>query len=143
MATKLKPKPIALAMVICDMVIDDVLTRKKSLVGLFNNIYTSKVPTIHPRLNVYISLTEGYGDYDAELRCVNLDDNKTVGGMKGPLKFINPQQIIEFNFEIGNLVLPQYGNYRFDFLCNNELVISRKFNVTPTKKKESGGKDGV
>ena len=128
-----KPIPIAIAMVICDMVIEDVRTRKKSLVGLFNNISTSKVPVTHPRLNVYIALTEGRGDYDAELRCINLDDNEIVGGMKGPLKFVSPQQIVEFNFEICNFVLPRYGNYRFDFLCSDRLVISRKFHLTPTK----------
>lgn len=130
-----KPVPTALAMVICDTVIDDVRTKKKSLVGLFNNISASKVPACHPQLNVYVALTEGHGDYEAELRCINLDDNNIVGGTKGPLKFMSPQQIVEFNFEICNLCLPKYGNYRFDFICSDQLVISRKFHVTSTENK--------
>ena len=38
-----KPSPIPLTMVICDTVIDDRKTGKKSLIGLFNNINADRV----------------------------------------------------------------------------------------------------
>lgn len=126
-----KPKLIALAMIVCDMVIDDRKTGKKSLIGMFNNITAAKVPSIHPRLNVFISLTEGNGEYAGKLRCSYVNENKPVAEIGGPISFKNPQQIIEFNFELRGLPLIKYGNYRFDFLCNDELLISRKFTVLP------------
>ncbi|MDD4909825.1 MAG: hypothetical protein PHR44_04005 [Candidatus Omnitrophica bacterium] len=130
---KNKPNPIPLAMVLCDMVIDDRKTGKKSLVGIFSNINATKVPCIHPRLNVFISLTEGNGEYAGKLKCLYVDKDKTVAELAGPILFQSPHQIIDFNFELCGLPLVAFGNYRFDFYCNEELVISRKFTVSQRK----------
>jgi len=127
-----KPVPIPLAMVICDTVIQDKKTGKKTLVGLFNNVGAKKVPVIHPSLNVYIILTEGTGNYDGKLKCVVDDD--IVLEMGGPLVFKHPHQIAEWNFNLRNLPLPKFGDYRFEFYCNEELVLSRKFKVSEMKK---------
>jgi hypothetical protein len=136
-----KPRPLPLAMVICDIIIEDKKTGKKSLIGIFDNIHAKSAPCVHPRLNVFISLTEGNGDYNAKLRCVYIDEDKQIAEIRGPIIFNNPLQIIEFNFEICGIKLPQYGNYRFDFYCNEELIISRKFNllpITPAERKSNG-----
>jgi len=131
-----KPNPIALAMVVCDTVIDDRKTGKKSVIGMFNNITVSKVPALHPRLNIFISMTEGNGDYTCKLQCIYVDENSPVAELGGPIVFKNPQQIIEFNFELCGLPLPKYGTYRFDFYCNDIIVISRKFTVLPPKQSQ-------
>ena len=128
-----KPIPLPLAMVICDTVIEDKKTGKKSLIGIFNNINVKKVPCVHPGLNVFISLTEGNGDYIAKLKCIYADKDEAIVELKGSIKFVNPHQITEFNFEISGLKLPEYGNYRFEFFCNEQLVISRKFKLSPIK----------
>lgn len=128
-----KPIPKPLAMIICDTVIHDRKTGKKSLINMFDNINATKVPCIHNRLNVYVSLTEGHNDYNGMLRCIYEDENKTVGELRGPIVFKTPHQIVEFNFEIAGLSIPKHGNYRFDFYCDNELVISRKFKVSSIK----------
>lgn len=133
-AASRKPAPKALAMVICDQVIEDKGSGKKTLIGLFNNIQTGLLPCTHPHMNVYVALTDGHGEYQIALRCLNLDDETQIMEMKGPIRFDNPRQIMEFNFEIGGLKLPAFGNYRFDLMCNEELVISRKFGLTQAKK---------
>jgi len=130
-----KPIPAPLAMVICDDVIDDRRTGKKSLIGIFSNIYAQKVPCSHARLNVFLSLTEGIGDYDMKVRCVKVGEEKEIMSMGGPIKFANPNQIVEFNFEILGLIFPDYGDYRFEILCNNKPVIARKFIVASGPKK--------
>ncbi|MDD4013399.1 MAG: hypothetical protein PHW14_04330 [Candidatus Omnitrophica bacterium] len=136
-----KPKPIPLTMVICDAVIDDKKTGKKSLIGLFNNISSGKMPCVHPRLNVFITMTEGYGNYDGVLRCVPSESGKQVMEMKGPLVFRDPHQVVELDFEINNIRFDQYGEYRFEFLCGGELLISRKFKVSQIAKKEETPKN--
>lgn len=127
-----RPKPIALAMVICDTVIEDKKTGKKSLIGLFNSVSSDKVPCIHPRLNVFISLTEGNGDYTGKLKCIYADEGKPLAEISGPVVFTSPHQIIELNFEIRGVPLPKYGNYRFEFFCNDEMLIARKFQLSPS-----------
>ena len=66
-----KSSPIGLAIVICDQIIEDKLTHKKSLIGIFNQIATPTFPCRHPRMAVFVSLTEGRGAYDVRLRMVH------------------------------------------------------------------------
>ncbi|MFA5794580.1 MAG: hypothetical protein WC980_05875 [Candidatus Brocadiia bacterium] len=125
-----KPKPVPLAMVICDTVIDDRLTGKKSLIGLFNNINTSVLPCRHPSMTIFCALTDGTGQYQGVLRCQHLASGKMIMELKGPIPFPNPLATVEFHFEVRNIVFPEAGQYIFELQCDDQLVISRKFNVT-------------
>lgn len=128
-----KPKPMPLAMIICDTVIEDKLTNKKTLVGIFNTVNSPKVPSVHPGLNVFLSLTEGIGEYDCNLRCVNAANSKTIVDLGGKIGFQNIKEIIELNFELQGILFPDFGEYRFEFFCNNEPLISRRFMVLERK----------
>ncbi len=134
MADKELPKPKAVSFVICDTVIDDRVTGKKSLIGLFNCIGANKLPFCLPVINVYIGLTEGYGDYQCALHCVKEDDNKTIVRMQGPVKFDGPLAVVEANFEIRSITFPEAGMYRFEFLCEDIPVVLRKFQVIKKEK---------
>ena len=125
-----KPKPNHLAMVICDSVIEDRLTGKKSLIGLFNNIGANNVPCVHPRLNVYMVLTEGHGNYRMELKCLKVGDEKEILKMELAIDFKDPRQIVEFNCEIAGLSFPDFGDYRFELLFDGEPIVARKFQVS-------------
>src|SRR5436305_596684 len=58
-----QPKPVPMAIVICDQIIEDRLTGKKTLVGLFNSIAARSFPCTHATMSVFVSLTEGRGKY--------------------------------------------------------------------------------
>lgn len=132
-----KPRPIPLAMLIFDTLIEDRMTGKKSLIGMFNNINSAVAPCIHPQISVFLVMTEGIGDYEGVLRCVNDEEAKPIMEMKGPVAFKDPNQIVEINFELRNVRFPRYGEYRFEFSCGGELLISRKFAVSPVPHKPS------
>lgn len=123
------PPPKILAFVICDSVIDDRATGKKSLIGLFNNISAKVFPCVHSILHVFVGLTEGHGEYQCSLTCIKDDGSKKVLNLSGPLKFNNPLDVAEVNFEIRGIVFPEPGVYRFEFNCDDVPVISRKFQV--------------
>lgn len=129
-----KPNPMPLAMIICDTLIEDRVTGKKSLIGMFNNVSSGVIPCVHPQMNVFIVMTEGLGDYEGTLRCVNDEEDKPVMEMKGPIAFKDPQQIVELNFELRNIKFPRYGGYRFEFFANDMPLISRRFAVSHGKK---------
>ena len=128
-----KPKPIPLTMTICDTIIDDRLSGKKSLIGIFNNIAVVELPCQHQTLYVYCVLTEGIGQYDGALRCTHLESNKTIININGPINFPNPLATVEFIFDIKNMVLEQEGIYVFELLCDNQPIISRKIHVSKIK----------
>ena len=126
-------KPKALAIIICDEVIDDRLTNKKTLVGTFNNITAPKVPCRHHQLHVFVALTDGHGAYNAKLVCKHRESNTQTFEAGGDIKFEDPNQVIEMNFSLQGLVFMQYGLHDFDIYCNDQHIIGRKFTVSPPK----------
>jgi hypothetical protein len=123
-------------MVICDTVIQDIKTKKKSLIGIFSQINAPRAPIQHPKLSVYIALTEGNGGYACELQCIRDDDNALVMKAQGSIEFHDPQQVLELVFDMNGPVFPSFGHYRFEFLAEGEPVISRKFIVVQEHKLE-------
>jgi hypothetical protein len=124
-----KPLPIPLSMVICDMIIEDKKTGKKSLIGMFSTVTTAQVPCLVSRFGVFISLTEGIGEYACSLRCVRSADNHVLAETKGNVKFSDRAEVVEISLDITGLTVPEFGDYRLELYCDSALLISRKFMV--------------
>jgi len=138
------PLPKVLAINICDQIIQDAKTHKRSLIGLFNRIKAQRFPIRHGLLHVYVVLTDGHGSYTGELRFVNLSNDQMIAKMTGPFIFKNPLQVIEMNIEIRNLEFGSEGKYSVQFCCNGQEVGNRDFFVVgpktvPPPISESGG----
>ena len=127
---KTTSKPIVMSINVCDEIIRDEISKKISLIGLFSQIQTATFPAHHPSLHVYVSLTDGHGNYAGELRFVSEEDNSIIASMKGKVPFQNPLQTVELNFAINNLKFEKPGKYRVEFFCDDEPVGSRQFIVS-------------
>jgi hypothetical protein len=124
-----KPTPSVLSINVCDSIIRDEITKKVSLVGLFNTIRVNSFPYSHPSLHVYIALTNGHGKYQTDIRFLNLSDNKTIVGMKGHLDFQNPLQVVELNVCWQKLLFNKAGEFVVQVLCDGAPIGERKFIV--------------
>ncbi len=138
----MRPKLIPLSMVICDSVIQDIKTRKKSLIGIFSQINAVVVPVQHPHISVFLVLTEGNGRYVCDLRCVRDDDGAVIMKAQGAIEFKDPQQILELVFDLKGPVFPAFGHYRFEFLAEQDPVISRKITVVQSQILNQGEQGG-
>ena len=125
-----KPKPEALAMIICDTVMDDRRTNKKILVGTFNNITAKIFPAMHQEMHIFIVLIGGHGSYEGVLRCIHAKSNKPIMELPGRIEFQSPLAVIEIDFALKHLAFPEDGNYVFELCCDNEIIKARKFMVT-------------
>ena len=125
--------PLLLSMVVCDQIIREEGTRKLSLLGLFNKIGSKKFPCVHPKMHIYIALTEYEGNANCELKFSD-NSGKALVRMSGPLDFPNKLAVVEMNFCINNIPLPTAGVYHFDFFVNGELIGHRKFEVQQIKE---------
>jgi len=125
-----KPSPAGLAIVVCDQIIEDKLTHKKSLIGIFNQIAAGKFPCQHSRLAVFVSLTEGRGVCAARLRIAHEETGHVVAEVKGQIQFPDIHAVLELNFDMVGLVFPQPGLYSIEFYCDDALVLERRFHVT-------------
>ena len=124
-----RPAAELLAIIVCDETIRDQATGKHTLVGLFNRISVMTLPNVHPRMHVFVSLTNGHGEAKGELRLVSRATDEVVIKLGGKLIFPDPLAVVEMDFALNNVTFPKPGRYSFDFYCNGELVGSRPFDV--------------
>jgi hypothetical protein len=122
-------KPIGIALVVCEQVISEAVTNKKTLVGLFNQVSSKVFPFSVPKICVFVSITGGKGNLNAMLKCVNENDGIELFKTEGPVPFKDPNQVVDLNFELINFPFPQPGLHSFDFYCDDALVLQRRFNV--------------
>ena len=128
-----KSSPLGLAIVVCDQIIEDKLTSKKSLIGIFNQITAANFPCTHPRVVVFVCLTEGHGGYSARLRIVHDETDTVVADLNGPIRFPDANAVVELNFDLVGLTFPQPGLYSIEFYCDDALILERRFNVAKLK----------
>ena len=117
------PIPTVLAILICDSVITDAETQKKTLVGIFDRALAGMAPQ-SLNLALYAKLVEGSGQYTFNLRMVKLKDESLV--IKVPLQanWANAEGPFELAANFRGLVVPDFGSYEFQ-LYANEVYLGR------------------
>jgi len=124
------PRPNVKAILICDQIIHEFGTNKKSLIGIFEDIHITAFPHTYPRIAVYVNLTDAHGKYVVELRLVNSADNTVIGSGQTPeVQIDNPLRTCEFALQIQNLIFRNPGVYEFQVSANGDLIATKAFNV--------------
>lgn len=126
-----KPLPVPLGMLVCDSIIEDRRTGKKSLIGLFSTVTTPQMPCVLAHFGVFITMTEGIGEYSCRLLCSYAADDAVLGETNGNVRFNDRREVVEIALDVRGLSLARYGEYRFDFYCGGGLLISRMITVVP------------
>lgn len=122
-------KPIGMALVICDQIITEEKTQKKTLVGTFNRIHASEIPFTLPGMAVFVSLTNGKGEIPILLKCVSQETNEAVFQIKGKVTFPNPLHVHELVFNLKNVQFPHYGTYSFDLESENQFILGARVHL--------------
>lgn len=122
--------PQVLAMVICDTVIDDRISNKKSLIGLFDAIATTHLPCVVNELHVFLALTEGYGTVNLKMRCASAESDNELFATESQVTFPDPLAVLEINLGFRGCSFPQAGEYRFQLFAEGTLLCERKFRIT-------------
>jgi hypothetical protein len=117
-------------MIICDTVIDDRLSNKKSLIGLFDAIATPSVPCVINELHVFIALTDGYGNVRLRLRCIKMVTEHELFATEQEIMFPDPLAVVEVNMGFCGCEFPEAGEYRFQLFINDSLLCERRFQVS-------------
>ncbi|MEK6712230.1 MAG: hypothetical protein AABZ64_16805 [Nitrospinota bacterium] len=65
------PMPVLLAMLVCEQVITDKDTDKKSLIGIFDRLHVRTFPVPFP-MTVFARITDGKGKYEMKLELAHL-----------------------------------------------------------------------
>jgi len=130
-------RPLALALILCDQIITEQVTFKKSLIGTFNSIMVESLPVVYPRMAAYAALTNGQGEITAVFRCVFMDtpdgEGRAMWEIAAPIAFHNPNQVVEICFELNKIAFDAQGLYSFELSCGGELLMERRVHVSIRK----------
>lgn len=124
--------PKANAMLICDYVITEQGTGKKSLIGIFENIGAAQFPFIHQAMSVYVKLTEARGDYQFRLELVDLKNDRILskGDLPNQIHINHPLETRELIFNFMGLKFDQPGQYEFRIYANDRIFGQKAFMVS-------------
>ena len=114
--------PSVVAMLLCDQIINEAGTNKKSLIGVFDNFASMAFPVLFQRLAVYVKLADAEGDYQFKLRLVNLKDESLIAEIGIQAKIADRTQHSELALNFGNIPIPEEGKYEFQLYAGDEYL---------------------
>ena len=136
-----QPNPIVKAFLVCDQIIHDVQSGKKSVIGIFQDVRAERFPAVHPTLWIYANLTNGHGSYQFEIRLLDAKNRILGSGAPPKIDIPSPLQTIEFAAKLRNVQLPEPGTYVFELRANDEVVATKSVKVVEIKHAEGASED--
>jgi len=119
--------------IICDDVRQEV-GGKISLMGLFENIYATKFPAIHPRLAIMTEWSEGKGEFAVKTRLLSPDRKTVVRETVSRIK-LNDANFRHRDVSLHlNIDFKVPGTYWIENYLDEELINSLPLKVVQVKE---------
>jgi hypothetical protein len=128
------PQPVVKAFLVCDQIIQDAQSGKKSLIGVFHELRAERFPAVHPALWIYANLTDAHGRYHFQLRLVDVERGDVLGRGEPPaIDIPGPLQTTELSAQLRNVALPRPGTYEFQLISNEQMVATKAIRVAQVR----------
>jgi len=114
------PLPVLLAMLVCEQVITDKDTNKKSLIGIFDQLHIREFPASFS-MTVFARIADAKGKYSLKLELAHLQDDKIVEESHGFADIENRTSTHDLLFNLP-IVIPKEGFYEFRLYANNAYL---------------------
>ncbi len=132
------PVPSLLAILICDQVISDAETKKKTVVGIFDTYASARVP-FGANLAVYARVIDLDGTYKFKFRLANLRTEQPIIDMEtSEVRWTNPRAAFELGVNFRNLPIQEFGTYEFQLYANEVYIGRAVMNVTQMQLPRQG-----
>jgi hypothetical protein len=92
-------------------VIEDKATHNKSLIGIFNRVHAAQFPCHHPRMVIFITLTDGRGETPVEVFLERASDHKEIFRAQGKVAFQEPNHLLDLVFDLRGILFDEPGTY--------------------------------
>lgn len=125
-----RPTPSIQAFLVCDSVIEDSLTKKKSLIGLFTHLQAMTFPFQHHQIGLYFCLTDAEGTYHFDIDLMHVNSDQLVCRASLPDIVIGDRlQIADFGINVPALLFPSPGRYEFRLRMHGRVIAQKDFSV--------------
>jgi hypothetical protein len=120
--------PVCVATVLCDQVIEDVRSRNKSAIGIFNAIQTAQLPATHPRMYAMVSVTNVAGTVEIQM-VLRSPSGKSVVNLEGKIEHGEPLATYDLVIELLGIPIEEEGVYFLDVMNGQNHLGGRRFSV--------------
>jgi len=124
---------VLVAALICDVAVLDPSTRKKNLIGIFDRVNVGKFPTTRS-MSLYLKVTDAEGDYDTEVRYVQVGSGKVLAQAQGKLHSANRLASIDLLIQFPPLPIPAEGRYEFQIRANSVFLGATFIDAVPRRQ---------
>ena len=131
--------PMGLALLVCDNIIQDKQTNKRSLIGLFDRLYTKNLPCVHPSLSIFVSLTSGKGNYACEVVCRHQETDTNALAVKGKVVFKDPMQVVDLVFNVQGVCFRNTGEHWLEFRIDQVPIMMRRIFIMQQEQTKNAG----
>lgn len=99
-------------------------TNNLNIIGIFDRIFVSNVPAVHPKMSLVVSINGDPGNYP--IKIVLKKDGSTDAGLviDGNVEIKNVAESIRMITELVNFPLTEAGKYLVQVKLNNESDIT-------------------
>ena len=116
-----KIPPLLVAALICDAAVEEPHSKKKSLIGIFQQIFVSTFPTVR-EATLYFKIADAFGYYDIELKFVNADTNSVLTRGTGSMVVDDRLESPDFLIPLSRLPIKQPGRYELQIWANKMFI---------------------
>lgn|ERR1041384_1550730 len=121
--------PVISSFLIADAVIQDRLTGKWSVIGIFDKIYGPAFPCVHPSLALYVKFADAQGRYRVRVEFRNADDKVVSAFERIEFEVKDRRQGGDFGVTTHGLPLEKPGRYHFQLYLNDDFAASAPLDV--------------
>ena len=125
--------PVLVAALVCDVAVADPSTHKKNLIGVFDRVNVGEFPTSRP-MSLYVKVTDAEGDYDTEVRYVQVGSGKVLAQAQGKLHSASRLASAELLIKFPPLPIPAEGRYEFQVWTNSVFLGAASINAVPRRQ---------
>lgn len=131
------PDPVIKAIVVCDLIYQDPVTRRLSLLGVVTDVFVAKWPYQPAGMCVYVVLADMHGTRSIGFQIVHAEDGKIVCPRQDvPVGDQDPAGLVQCIAPFQRPSFPSDGVYAAQVYCNQTLLSEVRFAII------DGGKHG-
>jgi hypothetical protein len=123
--------PFLLALLICDYVIIEAVSNKKSAIGIFDNLWAEAIP-VQQRIGILARLTDMEGQYALSIKVVRIEgdsEHLIVKGEFAPVIVVDRLHKIDLALNLPSVQFPAFGAYEIQLFANDIFLGRASLNV--------------
>ncbi|MFA4944023.1 MAG: hypothetical protein WC789_04905 [Lentisphaeria bacterium] len=128
--------PQGLALLVCDTILEDRHTGKKSLIGLFDGLHAAQFPCVHPVMHVVVELSNITGKKNCRLVCRHGDGDAVAFDAKGEVDCPDTSRVVQLAFGFRGVKFEKPGVWWISIYVNDEQVMTRPLAILTLPKQQ-------